>query len=43
VSHTTTLKPLLQTSKQKLEAGTDDARLCRMPLVKAGLRQLKSM
>jgi hypothetical protein len=32
-----------QTSKQKLEAGTDDARLRGMPLVKAGLRQLKSM
>jgi hypothetical protein len=43
VAHSSTPKSVPQTDKKKMEGSTDDEHLRRMPLVKAGLRQLKSM
>jgi hypothetical protein len=42
-AHSSTPKSVPQTDKKKMEGSTDDMHLRRMPLVKAGLRQLKNM
>jgi hypothetical protein len=43
VAHSPTPKSVPQKDNKKMEGSTDDVHLRRMPLVKAGLRQLKNM